>query len=123
MKHLKYVVPITAAVVLLGSGAAFAATGDSGWLSEARRAYAWFLGRNDLGLPLYDSSTGGCGDGLHHDDRCSDCNRRSRCRRHDLFHGRLCNHLGWCCVSRSDFFLRLCINQFNHVNLLFLQAK
>ena len=25
------------------------------------------IGRNDLGLPLYDFSTGGCGDGLHID--------------------------------------------------------
>jgi len=26
-----------------------------------------FLGRNDLGLALYDSTTGGCRDGLHVD--------------------------------------------------------
>ncbi len=38
---------------------------DESWLREARRAFEWFLGRNDLGLPLYDPSTGGCGDGLH----------------------------------------------------------
>jgi hypothetical protein len=37
------------------------------WVTEARRAFEWFLGRNDLGLPLYDSSTGGCRDGLHMD--------------------------------------------------------
>ena len=35
--------------------------------ARRKRAFEWFLGRNDLGLPLYDSSTGGCGDGLHHD--------------------------------------------------------
>jgi hypothetical protein len=34
---------------------------------EAKRVFEWFLGRNDLGLPIYDSTTGGCGDGLHHD--------------------------------------------------------
>jgi hypothetical protein len=28
-------------------------------------AFEWFLGRNDLGLPLYDYATGGCHDGLH----------------------------------------------------------
>lgn len=42
-------------------------TGDSFWLNEARRAFEWFLGRNALGLPLYDSATGGCRDGLHSD--------------------------------------------------------
>ena len=34
---------------------------------EARRAFEWFLGRNDLKLPLYDPTTGGCRDGLHPD--------------------------------------------------------
>jgi hypothetical protein len=43
-------------------------TQDRFWADEAKRAFEWFLGRNDLGLQLYDSTTGGCGDGLH-DDR------------------------------------------------------
>lgn len=30
----------------------------------AYRCLEWFLGRNDLGLPLYDYRTGGCSDGL-----------------------------------------------------------
>ncbi len=42
-------------------------TQDAEWSLEARRAFEWFLGRNDLGLPLYDASTGGCCDGLHID--------------------------------------------------------
>jgi hypothetical protein len=42
-------------------------TGDEGWYQEAQRAFEWFLGRNDLGLPLYDPTTGGCRDGLHPD--------------------------------------------------------
>jgi len=46
---------------------AFHATQDPFWSREARHAFEWFLGRNDLGVPLYDSSTGGCADGLHHD--------------------------------------------------------
>lgn len=46
---------------------AFRVTQDPAWSREARRAFEWFLGRNDLGLPLYDSSTGGCSDGLHFD--------------------------------------------------------
>jgi hypothetical protein len=46
---------------------AYRATKDSAWSVEAQRAFEWFLGRNDLGLPLYDSATGGGRDGLHHD--------------------------------------------------------
>ena len=37
------------------------------WHKEARRAFDWFLGRNDLNLPIYDPTTGGCRDGLHPD--------------------------------------------------------
>ena len=46
---------------------AYRTTEDSRWLNEARLAFEWFLGRNDLGLELYDASTGGCYDGLHED--------------------------------------------------------
>ncbi len=42
-------------------------TGDKKWYKEARRAFEWFLGRNDLHLPVYDPTTGGCRDGLHPD--------------------------------------------------------
>jgi len=42
-------------------------TGEKYWHIEARRAFEWFLGRNDLHLPLYDPTTGGCRDGLHPD--------------------------------------------------------
>ena len=42
-------------------------TGDKVWHREARRAFEWFLGRNDLNLPIYDPTTGGCRDGLHPD--------------------------------------------------------
>lgn len=50
---------------------AFRATQDSEWLNEAKRSFEWFLDRNDLNVPLYDFSTGGCSDGLH-EDRVSD---------------------------------------------------
>ena len=40
------------------------ATHSLRWLTEARRAFDWFLGANDLGEPLYDPATGGCHDGL-----------------------------------------------------------
>jgi glycosyltransferase involved in cell wall biosynthesis len=41
---------------------------DSGrWSATARRAYAWYLGSNDLSLPLGSGSDGGCFDGLMSD--------------------------------------------------------
>ncbi|MCE9579416.1 MAG: glycosyltransferase family 4 protein [Deltaproteobacteria bacterium] len=42
-------------------------TGDVRWAHDARRAFDWFLGQNQLQLPLYDAATGGCRDGLHAD--------------------------------------------------------
>jgi len=39
-------------------------TGEAGWADHARRCFAWFLGDNDLGVPLYNEQTGGCHDGL-----------------------------------------------------------
>lgn len=46
---------------------AWRCTGDDFWMNEARSTFEWFLGRNDLNLPLYDPTTGGCRDGLHPD--------------------------------------------------------
>ena len=46
---------------------AYRATGNARYLAAANRAFEWFLGENDLGLPLYDPQTGGCYDGLHPD--------------------------------------------------------
>ena len=43
---------------------AFRTTGDESWKTEAQRAFDWFVGRNDLGVALYDSATGGCRNGL-----------------------------------------------------------
>ncbi|MFA6286532.1 MAG: glycosyltransferase family 4 protein [Opitutaceae bacterium] len=37
------------------------------WLERAHGIFEWFLGRNDLGLILYDAKSGGCRDGLHAD--------------------------------------------------------
>jgi hypothetical protein len=47
--------------------AAYEVTGDPAWPDDARRCFDWFLGRNDLGLALYDETTGGCRDALLHD--------------------------------------------------------
>jgi glycosyltransferase involved in cell wall biosynthesis len=59
--------PIEAQATVSACIEAYHATGDMVWVAEARRAFEWFLGRNDLGLALYDSTTGGCRDGLHVD--------------------------------------------------------
>jgi len=59
--------PLEAAGAVSASLLAYRITGDSRWRNEAWSAFNWFLGDNDLQLPLYDSSTGGCRDGLHPD--------------------------------------------------------
>jgi glycosyltransferase involved in cell wall biosynthesis len=59
--------PVEAMATVSACIAAYHATGDPFWVAEARRAFEWFLGRNDLGLALYDAGTGGCRDGLHLD--------------------------------------------------------
>ena len=46
---------------------AYRLTGEAIWLEEAGRSSDWFLGKNDLQVPLYDAATGGCRDGLHPD--------------------------------------------------------
>ncbi|MCX6143914.1 MAG: glycosyl transferase family 1, partial [Ignavibacteriales bacterium] len=59
--------PVEAQAMVSACLEAFRITGDKHWNKEARRAFEWFLGRNDLKLPLYDATTGGCRDGLHPD--------------------------------------------------------
>ena len=59
--------PLEAKATISACVAAYYATDDSSWLREARIAFEWFLGRNDLGLELYDPKTGGCRDGLQED--------------------------------------------------------
>lgn len=59
--------PLEALAMVSACHEAGRATRDPFWAVEARRAFEWFLGRNDLGVAVYDFATGGCGDGLHHD--------------------------------------------------------
>jgi glycosyltransferase involved in cell wall biosynthesis len=59
--------PIEAAGAVSACLEAYRVTGDDRWRNEAWSAFNWFLGDNDLQLPLYDSVTGGCRDGLHPD--------------------------------------------------------
>jgi hypothetical protein len=42
----------------------YISTGDKKWFEESERCLSWFLGQNDLQLPVCDYKTGGCGDGL-----------------------------------------------------------
>jgi glycosyltransferase involved in cell wall biosynthesis len=57
--------PIEAAGAVSACLQAYRVTKDRRWQGEAWSAFNWFLGDNDLQLPLYDSATGGCRDGLH----------------------------------------------------------
>jgi hypothetical protein len=59
--------PIEAAGAVSACLQAYRVTSDSRWRNEAWSAFNWFLGDNDLQVPLYDSVTGGCRDGLHPD--------------------------------------------------------
>ena len=59
--------PVEAQAMVSACLEAFRITDDTRWRKEARRAFEWFLGRNDLQLPIYDPTTGGCRDGLHSD--------------------------------------------------------
>jgi glycosyltransferase involved in cell wall biosynthesis len=56
--------PIEACVSTSACLTAHRITGDLRRHREAERAFEWFLGRNDLGLPLCDLRTGACHDGL-----------------------------------------------------------
>jgi len=59
--------PVEAQAMVSACLEAYRLTDDRRWRKEARRAFEWFLGRNDLNLPIYDPTTGGCRDGLHPD--------------------------------------------------------
>jgi glycosyltransferase involved in cell wall biosynthesis len=59
--------PLEAAASISACIAAWRADGDVSWKDDAERAFAWFLGKNDLLSPLVDVGTGSCRDGLHPD--------------------------------------------------------
>ena len=56
--------PIEAASTVMMLRAVYDATQDSKFLTLQRKAFDWFLGENDLHIPLYDFRTKGCCDGL-----------------------------------------------------------
>ena len=59
--------PLEAHATISACLEAYAVTQDLWWREAAQRCFEWFLGRNDLGLPLYDAETGGCRDALLQD--------------------------------------------------------
>jgi len=59
--------PLEATATISACIAAWRVTHDSEWNAEAARVFAWFLGSNDLAVPLVDLETGSCRDGLHPD--------------------------------------------------------
>jgi hypothetical protein len=59
--------PLEAAAAISACLAAWRADGDAAWKTKAARVFDWFLGSNDLSLPLVDVETGSCRDGLHRD--------------------------------------------------------
>lgn len=56
--------PLEAHAMVSACLEAYSVTSDKFWHKAARRCFEWFLGRNDLGQPLYDPTTGGCRDAL-----------------------------------------------------------
>jgi hypothetical protein len=56
--------PIEAAGTILMLKAAYEETKEKKYQDLLQKAFNWFLGENDLGIPLYDSKSKGCGDGL-----------------------------------------------------------
>ena len=59
--------PVEAWAMIDAARVALDVTGELRWEEMARKAYAWYLGANDIGLPLGSVSDGGCFDGLMSD--------------------------------------------------------
>ncbi len=56
--------PIEANAMIEACVEAFNVTRNKTWIDSAVMCFNWFLGHNDLNMPLYDPKTGGCRDGL-----------------------------------------------------------
>ncbi len=59
--------PIEAHALVDACVEAYHVTREVHWIHQARKAFNWFLGENDLRLAIHDFTTGGCRDGLHSD--------------------------------------------------------
>jgi hypothetical protein len=56
--------PVEANAMIEACIEAFNVTREKTWIDNAVMCLNWFLGHNDLNMPLYDPKTGGCRDGL-----------------------------------------------------------
>lgn len=56
--------PLEAQATVEACAAAYEVSGETRWIEEATRAYRWYLGANDLEIPLASPQDGGCFDGL-----------------------------------------------------------
>jgi len=56
--------PIEAKTMVEACAAAYSISHDRQWFKKTVMCFNWFLGHNDLNMPLYDPKTGGCRDGL-----------------------------------------------------------
>ena len=56
--------PIEAKAMVDACVEAYNITRDRQWFENSVMCFNWFLGHNDLNMPLYDPKTGGCRDGL-----------------------------------------------------------
>lgn len=61
--------PVEVATLADACARAHALTGEDRWRRGVELAVSWFLGDNDIGVPLVDPGTGGGCDGLHADRR------------------------------------------------------
>jgi glycosyltransferase involved in cell wall biosynthesis len=59
--------PVEAAATISACLSAWRADGGAEWPAGGMRAFAWYLGANDLQTTLIDADTGSCSDGLHPD--------------------------------------------------------
>lgn len=69
--------PIEPAALAEASMAALTVTGDERWAQEVLRAWAWFAGANDNGLPMVELGIGGGYDGLTPAGRNENCGAES----------------------------------------------
>ena len=56
--------PLDALAMIIMYESMWKVTGDKSTLRKLRLSFEWFLGKNDLNLPLFDPETNGCNDGL-----------------------------------------------------------
>ncbi len=56
--------PIDVAAMVMAFQSAYRTTYNTEYLKKMKIAFDWFLGENDLGIPMYDISSKGCSDGL-----------------------------------------------------------